>query len=316
MQLLLLFALLCKISSEDELRPFYLIAHMMQTIEMTNEALSDGANSIEVDVQFSREGMPLKMYHGFPCDCLRNCFASSDFVEYLNYVRDLGIPDSPTYNKNMTLLHLDLKLNSIADENLEIGGKNLAKQLTTHFYEEGKARTLVKIFMTMPGIKFEPFASSFIETVNANPQLIDKIGYEISGFDDLESIKTVLRRLKTPNVWLGQGFTNCFPQIDLKVRKAIESRDDDNEPLIKKVYSWSIQAEGRIRNDLRLNIDAITTNDVPTAFRIMREEEFAKKYRMATTADDPWKRIKGSQQCGRAPCHFVMSMLWFSYEFC
>ena len=52
-------------------RPFYVIGHMANSIELVKEFLYDGANAIEIDVQFYSNGIPKLIYHGLPCDCLR-----------------------------------------------------------------------------------------------------------------------------------------------------------------------------------------------------------------------------------------------------
>ena len=52
-------------------RPFYLIGHMCNSIDEVRNFVSSGANSIEVDIQFTEDGLLDMIYHGIPCDCFR-----------------------------------------------------------------------------------------------------------------------------------------------------------------------------------------------------------------------------------------------------
>lgn len=52
-------------------RPFYLIGHMCNSIDEVKKFVSSGANSVEVDIQFTEDGLLDVIYHGVPCDCFR-----------------------------------------------------------------------------------------------------------------------------------------------------------------------------------------------------------------------------------------------------
>ena len=52
-------------------RPFYLIGHMCNSIDEVKQFVSSGANSVEVDIQFTEDGLLDMVYHGLPCDCFR-----------------------------------------------------------------------------------------------------------------------------------------------------------------------------------------------------------------------------------------------------
>ncbi|XP_057296968.1 dermonecrotic toxin LarSicTox-betaID1-like [Hydractinia symbiolongicarpus] len=52
---------------------FYNIAHMTNNKESVIWAVEKGANSVEIDLKFDEEGVPLKFHHGFPCDCSCMC---------------------------------------------------------------------------------------------------------------------------------------------------------------------------------------------------------------------------------------------------
>lgn len=71
-------------------RPFYIIGHMANSIESVNDFLRLGANSVESDVQFERNGKVSTIYHGFPCDAARYCWSSTDPIRFFEYLRSLS----------------------------------------------------------------------------------------------------------------------------------------------------------------------------------------------------------------------------------
>lgn len=78
----------CCVHCKDE-RPFYNIAHMVNSIKEVNYYLSKGANAIEADVAFSPNGTALYTFHGYPCDCFRHCTELENFVKYLEHIREI-----------------------------------------------------------------------------------------------------------------------------------------------------------------------------------------------------------------------------------
>ena len=73
-------------------RPFYNIAHMVNSIREVDQYLAQGANALEADVTFSSNGSAVYTYHGYPCDCFRHCTEKEDFPKYLGYIRDITTP--------------------------------------------------------------------------------------------------------------------------------------------------------------------------------------------------------------------------------
>ena len=56
-------------------RGFYNIAHMTNNIPSIDWAMEQGANSIEIDLQFKDDGTPYKFFHSSTCDCSCMCGA-------------------------------------------------------------------------------------------------------------------------------------------------------------------------------------------------------------------------------------------------
>ena len=61
--------------------PVWVILHMANSNEAVKFGARAGANAIEADLIFDRNGVPTDFYHGFPCDC--TCFVSYGVCRYL-----------------------------------------------------------------------------------------------------------------------------------------------------------------------------------------------------------------------------------------
>lgn len=89
-------------SHDEPLRPFYNIAHMVNSIREIKYYLSKGANAIEADVTFSPNGTALYTFHGYPCDCFRHCTEREDIIDYLKYIRSITVPGKLSYSISFT----------------------------------------------------------------------------------------------------------------------------------------------------------------------------------------------------------------------
>ncbi|KAK8786971.1 hypothetical protein V5799_023260 [Amblyomma americanum] len=118
-------------------RPVYIIAHMVNSIDDFDEAMRRGANAIEADVTFSHDGTAVKLFHGWPCDCLRKCEAEERVHAFLNYVRRSTNSYSGKYRHKLTLLFLDLKLGDVHENRKYAAGVDIAQKLLQHLWHGG-----------------------------------------------------------------------------------------------------------------------------------------------------------------------------------
>ncbi|KAH9367424.1 hypothetical protein HPB48_021482 [Haemaphysalis longicornis] len=73
----------------DHRRPFYIIAHMVNSLEEVDEYLTKGANAIESNIEFDSNGTVLGTFHGAPCDCFRTCMKREKIDDFLEFIRDV-----------------------------------------------------------------------------------------------------------------------------------------------------------------------------------------------------------------------------------
>ncbi|RWS18543.1 hypothetical protein B4U80_08219, partial [Leptotrombidium deliense] len=94
------------------------------------------------------------------------------------------------------------------------------------------------------------------------------------------------------------GITNCigflYPLIRLQA--LVQKRDEcniDKDPFCpRKVYQWTTDNQSRFRSILRMQVDGFITNYPNRLNEVLREPEFATKFRLATNRDNPWQIYK------------------------
>ncbi|XP_074597286.1 dermonecrotic toxin StSicTox-betaIB1i-like [Brevipalpus obovatus] len=283
-------------------RPFFNIAHMVNSIKEIDPYLSRGANAIEADVVFSPNGTALSTYHGLPCDCFRHCTEREDIEEYLKYVQDITHPVTGRYSKQLTLLFLDLKVSQLQASVKANAGADLARKVVKNLYDDGQAESPIRMLISIGHTYDYDFVLGFqneLETRGLQWLGNERIGWDVGLNDNVDQILSMWRRLEViNNVWLGDGITNCLsPFYNLgRLAYAITKRDERNkmirDPIVDKVYHWTIDFHHNLRFSLRNGVDGILTNHPERLVSILREAEFVSKYRMATLEDNPWFRIQ------------------------
>lgn len=295
------------IARHDNRRPIWNLAHMVNSIKELDYRLKSGANAIEADVTFDYEGDPLWTYHGPPCDCWRHCYQREDFVDYLNYVREISIDTSEGEGQNLTILFLDLKLDPLNQYGKVRAGQQLAKSIMSHLFVRNKNQTLNQkpfhLILSVNHVNDLDLVNNFIHTldINNSSHLLNFIGFDVGMNDDLQHIESMWRKFGNRlNLWQGDGFTNCLsPFYNLeRLSKAIAKRDN---PLgyPSKVYHWTIDLHDRMRESILLGVDAIMTNHPERLKNILQEPEIAHDFRLATRQDYPFKKLT-RREAGRS----------------
>ncbi|XP_037521681.1 dermonecrotic toxin LiSicTox-alphaV1-like [Rhipicephalus sanguineus] len=122
-------------------RPIYNIYHMTNAIWQVDEGMELGANAIESDVTFDKDGTALWFYHGVPCDCFRWCQRYEEVPALLRYLR--RTTDGGIYEKSLALLFLDLKTSSVNSDKKYDAGVDIAKKLMDHLWLGGKTNNVL-----------------------------------------------------------------------------------------------------------------------------------------------------------------------------
>lgn len=266
---------------------------------------------------FGRDGDPLYTYHGPPCDCWRHCYQREDFNEFLDYIREIAIDTPDGVGKNLSLLFLDLKLDPLDQRAKMHAGQELAKSISTHLFVDtddslDDANTNEKepngtssinklkkaplnLILSVNHVQDIDLIHNFIHYLEINncSHLLSRIGFDVGMNDDLQSIEAMWSRFgPNVNLWQGDGYTNCFsPFYNLeRLTKALGKRDQV-KGFPAKVYHWTIDLHDRIRESLRLGVDAIMTNHPERVLNVLQDPELAHSFRLATREDNPFKKL-------------------------
>lgn len=272
---------------------------------------SKGANAVEVDVTFGKNGDPLYTYHGPPCDCWRHCHQQEDFNDYLRYVREIVTDEPHGIGKNLTLLFLDLKLDYLDHKAKARAGSELAKSIKENLYFDelgsetelkNKTQELIdrkknqlRLILSVNHVTDSELINNFLHylEINNSSHLLDRIGFDVGMNDDIQQIELMWKRFGNRlNLWQGDGYTNCFsPFYNLeRLTKVLEKRNNiGGYP--RKVYQWTIDLHDRMREALRLGVDAVMTNHPERLLTVLRELDAIHDYRLATREDDPFQKI-------------------------
>ncbi|XP_054162230.1 dermonecrotic toxin StSicTox-betaIB1i-like, partial [Oppia nitens] len=279
-------------------RPIYNIAHMVNSIGQIDTYLDRGANAIESDVQFLSDGTPVYLFHGFPCDCFRDCTKWSSFDMFIQYVHNITTPKSKNYRERFVLLLLDLKLQGLSSEAKRTAGNKMFTLLLRNLLNGSTKQpdTRVKVVLSIQRYTDESFIDGFTSAMSKHSMdhLNEFIGWDISGNEPLDSIVSVFKRQTIQNVWQSDGITNCISFVNPfdRLLAAIGLRDQKDRPLVKKVYHWTIDLHFSLRNSLRTGIDGIITNYPERLVTVLDESEFFTDMRLAQYKDNPWIRYK------------------------
>ena len=271
-------------------RPIYNVAHMVNGNNELNKDWVKYGNALESDLQFNADGSPRRFYHGFPCDCGRNCFHKGDTVEHLQIVRS----KAQDMSQNFALFWIDLKLGAVETQNLFSSGQQIAKVIIKNLFPAGETVPL-HVLLGAEQTDQVNFFRGFREYITMKrPELMSKFGYDIS--KTKYTIDEILNALKsvgiTDNIWMGDGITNCLPRGNSRLKRILARRDSGSGP--DKVYAWTTDKSSTMREWLKLGVDAIIVN-YPDRLEHLVKVEFKNSLVYATRATDPWKRITKSQ---------------------
>ncbi|XP_065298567.1 dermonecrotic toxin SPH-like isoform X2 [Dermacentor albipictus] len=239
-------------SEEAERRPFFIIGHMANSIADAETLMTKGANSLEVDVRFASNGTASRVYHGFPCDCLRECDGETTFTEYLDYIHSVTSVVSAT-----SALNVLLYVSSTDDSELFHGALDtLAKAEDAEHW------------MELVGFDFGTYR---------HPEEISKafVQLDING-----------------HCWQGGGITNCLVDFlgNFQLPGIVAARDGGG--YVDKAYAWTVDDPPTIKRFIKIGIDGMITNRPDNVLKVIGKSEIAALVRPAGPEDSPWSRIR------------------------
>ncbi len=275
-------------------RPFYVIAHMVNTPAYAEEALDMGTNAIEFDITptLQKDGnFTFDVYHGFRPDfdpdkvnLMERSIAKTDLTTYIKYLNNL----EDKYQK-FSLVIYDCKLEKVPKNKLELCGKQMAEIIDKYFYSNKKEER-IKSIISIPKKKFVAFIDGVSKTIPK--KYTHYIGFDLS-MENFKTTENIFRERPEQNFWWGSGIAAMVPKTlkHFVPQFLIAAKKRTTQGIIKKIYYWTLESPESMERMLVTKLDGIIVNDPLKLLKVLEKEEFRNSYRLANRVDNPFEVI-------------------------
>lgn len=272
-------------------RPFYAIAHMVNTPAYAEEALDLGSNAIEIDITPTLDknnNFSFDVFHGFRPDF------DPDKINLME--RSLAKTELPLFLENLkflekkfpkfTLVIFDCKIEKIHKNKLGLCGKQLAENIMNYFYNVTDSKRLFSI-ISIGKKKSATFLNGFIEHIPK--EFLPYIGFDLS-MESFQKTEKYFENLKGTNYWWGSGIASTVPK-SLKhflPQFLVAAKKRTKQGVIKKIYYWTLDDPDSMARILVTKLDGIIVNDPLKLIKVLEKEEFKHTYKLASRNDNPF----------------------------
>ncbi len=276
-------------------RPFYAIAHMVNTPAYAEEALDMGSNAIEFDITpaLQKDGnFTFNVFHGFRPDLdpdkvnlMERSLAKTDLPTYLKHLKEF----EEKYQK-FTLVIFDCKLEKVPKNKLELCGIQMAEIITKYFYTADTSNKRIKSIISIPKKKFVNFIDGVTKII---PEKLHKdIGFDLS-MENFKTTEAVFSKRPEQNFWWGSGIAAMVPKTltHFVPQFLIAAKKRTTHGVIKKIYYWTLESPESMERMLVTKLDGIIVNDPLKLLNVLEKEEFRNSYRLATRDDNPFEVV-------------------------
>jgi len=277
-------------------RPFYVIAHMVNTPAYAEEALDMGTNAIEFDITptLHNDGnFSFNVFHGFRPDLdpdkvnlMERSLAKTDLKTYIQHLSNF----EDNYKK-FCLVIFDCKLSKVPKNKLELCGEQMAKIVNENFYNltENKKERIKSIF-SVGKKKYTKFLDGVSKTIL--PHHSKNIGFDFSE-ESFKTTENIFKKRPEQNFWWGSGIAALVPKTlkHFVPQFLIAAKKRTTHGVIKKIYYWTLENPDSMERMLVTKLDGIIVNDPLKLLKVLEKEEFRNSYRLATRKDNPFKVI-------------------------
>lgn len=261
-------------SGEDNLdgavfgpRPFYVCGHNPNTIAEVKEALAQGANAVEPDINVYKDGSGRL--------CISHGEGDEDAPSLEQYLKDLHTV--AVANPQLAFVIFDCKPGSVSPEN----GRAILAAIRKHLTYD------LKISFVISVAKFESVRMFDLIKDDLRPNE----GVMIDEENDPVAVSNHFTKLGITNHGFGNGISilSCgilAPNARPSLEHACGMRAAGRKP--RFIYAWTINCVDLEQEYMRIGVDGFVTDDVAEVRSVMREPEFAKLVRLATRDDNPF----------------------------
>lgn len=272
-------------------RPFYAIAHMVNTPAYVEEALDLGSNAVEFDIMPKLEddgNFSFDVFHGFRPDF------DPDKINLME--RSIARTELSVFHQNLILYEekykyfclaiYDCKLENIKKNKLELCGEQLGKQIIENFYGDDDINRVFSI-ISVGKKQSAPFFTGLLKIIPKD--FLPFIGFDLS-MESFQTTEKLFEKQPGTNFWWGSGIASTVPK-PLKhfiPQFLIAAKKRTKLGVIKKIYYWTLDDPDSMARILVTKLDGIIVNDPLKLLKVLEKEEFKHTYRLATRDDNPF----------------------------
>jgi len=284
---------------------FYNIAHMTNNVFAIDWGIKEGANGIEVDLQFKADGTPYAFFHSSVCDCTCMCDAGGCAGLYPNSVcvqleKSSTKPCNANTEKSKLLNYIVYKRRSLAllmiDSKLTDDGKKMS-DATQRKAAENVANMLEKdvflkgfmgeVVVGAPGFHSYPYIDHLARVVSQKPSIKDRVHFTI----DMEEAIHTKKWLDFPhnkNIVYNIGISTCSPSNVASFTVSKLAAINKAKGYFGMTYTWTVDKEVTLEYYTRY-FNGIITNYPGSLAKIVKEQGI----RLATVNDKIPQAIAG-----------------------
>ena len=250
-------------------RPFYVCGHNPNTIKEVKEALAQGANAVEPDINVYKDGSGRL--------CVSHGEGDEDAPSLEQYLKDLHTV--AVANPQLAFVIFDCKPGSASPEN----GRKILNAIRKYLTYDLKISFVISVAFLKSASMFELIKDD----------LRPNEGVMIDEENDPVAVSNHFNSLGITNHGFGNGISilSCgilAPAARPSLEKACGMRASGRRP--RFIYAWTINCVDLEQEYMRIGIDGFVTDDVAEVRSVMAEPEFRNVVRLATRADNPFEQ--------------------------
>jgi glycerophosphoryl diester phosphodiesterase len=254
--------------------PFYVIAHMTNTIDAVQWALNEGANAVEMDVRFSAAGEPGRFHHGGVCDCACSLWSSKHVCSHGGRCDgETPVPamlSALAQEKRLALVVLDSKVTvDDAMETQRRAGERIIDVLETNLFGRGYGGIVVVSVAHPDAAMYLATAARRASASPARDRILFTFDEEGGTRGDASRTLQLLAALQIDRVAYGTGASSCVPcGYEDAIATAASRRSGSGLGL---VYAWTLDRAASMKRYIEKGANGIMTNKPAVLLDVVKE---------------------------------------------
>jgi glycerophosphoryl diester phosphodiesterase len=253
-------------------RPFYLCGHNPNSFDLVEQALAEGANALEPDVNvFQRRANELCISHGGTLGTGQGDDDEPALVPFLRFLRQ----QAERYPQ-LSLIVFDCKPATNTPEH----GVALLRAIREHLTDATRLPIILSVAATANAAMFDAIA----------PMLRDREGLMVDAENDPVAVSNMFVQRGVTHQGFGNGVSVLNSVLGPNVRPSMERacalRAETNQP--RFIYVWTVNSHELEREYIRIGVDGIISDDIARLRDLVDEPEMKQIIRLATRDDDPF----------------------------